>query len=388
MPHHPSVTAAFLPPEQLSPVASMDAYALCWCRSGRKFKFCHYRRDRKKPVNIFEKEQEMLVEFRQGYCSHPEAGTACSPKITDAHTVQRRGGLAAIAEDGHVLTIKPSMQALIEHEGTPPPRRIGIGRASVFPGFCNVHDSVTFKPIEGKDIALDKPAALLFAYRTIAYERFTKAAALKTIDVQRELDFGQSFWKQALIQKSIHAYARGLETGMRDVEAWKAAYDTQLFSSDMEGFSFYAIRFDRLLPLVGCGAFHPEYDFLGGALQRLARRPFAFEHLSLSITAFAERTVAIFGWLGEHDGPAGKFVATFQALPDDRKADALVRLAFEQLENIYMTPGWWYALGPDDKAALLCAVRSGTPLAERKANCLIDRGSTYVDAKVVETSAG
>jgi hypothetical protein len=366
----------------------MAPYSPCWCRSGRKFKFCHYRRDRETPINIFEYEQKMLVKFQEGYCSHPEAGIACSPKITDAHTVQRRGGLAAIAEAGHVLTIKQNLQALIEHQGAPPPRRIGIGRASVFPGFCNIHDSATFKPIEGKDVALDQSTAFLFAYRTIAFERFAKAAALKTVDIQREMDRGQPFWKQALVQLSIHPYACGLEIGMRDVGAWKADYDARLVSGDRRGFAYYALRFDRLLPLVGCGAFHPEYDFTGTVLQRLGRRPFAFEHLSLSITAFSDRTVIFFGWLGEDSGPAGRFVGSFRTIPDDRKADALIRIAFEQLENIYIRPSWWETLSLEDKTALLYATRSGLPSVPRNQNCLIDRGSAYVVADVLEASTG
>jgi hypothetical protein len=388
MSDHPSLTARFVPPQPLKPRANMAPYAPCWCISGRKFKFCHYRRDREKPITIFEHERKMLVEFRRGYCSHPDAGTACSPKITDAHTVQRRGGLAAIAEASHVLTIKPTMQTLIEHEGVPSPRPIGIGRASVFPGFCNAHDSATFKPIEGQDIALDQSAAFLFAYRTIAYERFTKAAALKTAEIQREMDRGQPFWKQVLIQESIHPYACGLEIGMRDVEAWKSDYETRLVSGDRRGFVYYALRFDRLLPIVGCGAFHPEYDFTGTVLQRLGRRPFAFEHLSFSITAFAGRTVIFFGWLGDDYGPAAKFVASFRAIPDNRKADALIRLAFEQLENIYFTPSWWETLGSEDQNALLCAVRSGTPSLPREPNCLIDRGSIYAVADIMDACAG
>ena len=107
---------------------------------------------------------------------------------------------------------------------------------------------------------------------------------------------------------------------------------------------YFALRVDQVLPIVSCGAFFPEYDFMGKPLQRLSRRPFTFEHLSLSITAFAGRTVALFGWLGGEAGPAGRFVASFRALPDGRKADALIRLAFEHLENIYLAPSWWEAL--------------------------------------------
>ncbi|WP_234840089.1 SEC-C metal-binding domain-containing protein [Sinorhizobium meliloti] len=31
----------------------MAPYEQCWCRSGKKYKCCHFRRDRQKPVNIF-----------------------------------------------------------------------------------------------------------------------------------------------------------------------------------------------------------------------------------------------------------------------------------------------------------------------------------------------
>jgi hypothetical protein len=278
------------------------------------------------------------------------------------------------------------MRELIDHEGTPPPRRIGVGRASIFPGFCNAHDSATFKAIEGQDVALESPVAFLFAYRTIAYERFTKAAAVRSAEIQRHMDRGQPFWKQALIQKSLHTYIRGLEIGMADVQAWKGEYDLRLLSGDRQGFSYYGVRFDKVLPVVGCGAFHPEYDFTGTALQVLARRPFTFEHLSVSITAFAGRTVLLFGWLGDHEGPAGKLVASFCAIPNSRKADALIRLAFEQLENIFIRPSWWEGLSTEDQTSLLRAVQSGTPLLGRDANCLVDRGSSYAAAEVVETS--
>ena len=127
---------------------------------------------------------------------------------------------------------------------------------------------------------------------------------------------------------------------------------------------------------------------MGNTLQRLARRPCAFEHLSVSVTVFTGRTVVFFGWLGDDSGPAGKFVASFRALPDDRKADALIRLVFEQMENIYITPSWWETLAPDNKTALLRAVQSGTTLAAREPKCLIDGGSAYAVANVIEASAG
>lgn len=366
MTQHPSLRAQFVGPEPIQAVAHMDPYVSCWCRSGKKYKFCHYRREQQAPINIYESEQEMLRVFTQGYCSYPKSpDDECTPGISNAHTVQRRGGLSAIAEAGHVLTVKPSMHGMIEHEGTPPPRRIGVSQASVFPGFCNKHDTAAFRRIEGKEVTFDKLTALLFAYRAVAYERFAKEALLKTIAILREMDRGQPLWKQTLIQQHVHALGWGTNIGMHDVEVWKADYDSRILSGVPDGFSFYAVRFDRVLPIVGCGAFHPEFDLLGNALQRLGRRPFEFEHLALNITAYGHQTVVFFGWFGEPGGPAATFVKSFEALSRDRMADAIVRIAFEQMENIYLRPSWWEALPSSDQAALLQHVLSGNSVAPR-----------------------
>jgi hypothetical protein len=179
MAQHPSLNAQFLAPDPIRAVAEMNPYVPCWCRSGKKYKFCHYQRERQPPINIYEVEEEMRQEFNRGYCSYPKsAGDECSPGISNAHTIQRRGGLGTIGEAGHVLSVKFSMDR-------PPPQRIGLGRASVFPGFCNKHDTAAFQRIEGENVTFEKTTALLFAYRAIAYERFAKHWQRKTIAIQR-----------------------------------------------------------------------------------------------------------------------------------------------------------------------------------------------------------
>lgn len=339
------------------------------------------------PKNIFQIEDEMLQELRQGYCSYPKlAGDECSPGVSKAHTVQRRGGLTAIAEDSHVLTVKPSMKGMIEHEGLPPPRRIGLKQASVFPGFCNKHDAEIFKRIEGKHIELDKLSAMLFAYRAIAYERFSKEAQLRITDIQRDSDRGAPLWKQELIQNHLHAVRWGIEIGIADVEAWKSDYDSRIVSGNLDNFHFHAVRFDQVLPFVGCCAFYPEFDLQGNELQRLARRGFKFEHLTLSITSFSDQTVAFFGWIGASDGPAANFVKSYAVLPQDRKANAMLRIAFEQSDNIYFQESWWKALSDEAREKLQLQILNGTPATPKTSNGLVDDGSTYVSANVLETT--
>jgi hypothetical protein len=352
---------------------------------GKEVQFCHFRRERQSPINFFDLEKQALRQLAQGYCSYPKlAGDECSPGVSGTHTIQRRGGLTAIAEAGHVLGVKASFKAMIEHEGKPPPRRVGVGQASVFPGFCNKHDTATFRPIEGKSVALDRTAAFLFSYRAIAYERFAKEAQLKNLAIQKDADRGLTLPQQELIQRKLDALEWGVKLGMQDVDGWKADYDARLLSGDLDRFYFHAVKFDRVLPVVACGAFHPDFDLRGEVLQRLARRPFEFEHLALCITAYTDQTVAFFGWIGNSDGPAATFVNSFETLPNDRKADALVRIAFEQMENIYLKQTWWDHLPQADQTALMQRVWSGTPDCPRKPECLVDRGTGYAFASVVQ----
>ena len=178
---HPSLTVPKAKLIPLEPRETMGPNELCWCRSGENYKRCHYRREKEKSVNVFELEAKMVAELRDGgYCLYPDPATdACSPGIIKAHTVQKKGGLAAIAEAGHVLTVKPTMKNMIETQGKPQPRDIGVNQASIFPGFCNKHDANLFKAIEGNSLALSKEKAFLFAFRAIAYERF----AIRALDL-------------------------------------------------------------------------------------------------------------------------------------------------------------------------------------------------------------
>jgi hypothetical protein len=386
---HSSISAAPAKVEALAPVETMPPYDPCWCRSGKKYKWCHFRREEQPRLNIFEVEQQMLAELRNGYCSFPPtAQDPCSATIARAHTIQRRGGLSLIAEDHHVLTVKPTMKMMLETEGQPEPRRISTTAASVFPGFCSKHDTSLFKPIEGKTLTLTKENAFLLAYRAIAYERFAKEAQMRSLELQRRMDQGHPFWKQELIQGQMHILQGGVVIGMRDVEAWKAQFDERLISGDRDDFHFVAVRFDAVLPFVAASAFHAEFDLAGERLQRLGRGDIAFEHMSVNVTAFAGETVLVMGWIGTGDGPAARLAQSFLDVPNGEKAAALLQMLFVQSDNIFLRPSWWAGLPDDIRSIFLAHIRSGTTLRERIAEDLILSVTALISASPIETKRG
>jgi hypothetical protein len=386
---HPSIFAAPAKFEALVPVETMPPYDPCWCRSGKKYKWCHFRREAQPRINIFDVEQQMLTELRHCYCSFPStAEDPCSATISRAHTIQRRGGLSLIADDHHVLTVKPTMKMMLESEGKPEPRRIGTTAASVFPGFCGKHDTNLFKPIEGKTLILDEASAFLFAYRAIAYERFAKEAQMRTLEIQRRMDQGHPFWKQVLIQNQMHLLQTGVEIGMRDVEGWKVQFDERLVSGDHSDFHFVAVRFDAVLPFVAASAFHAEFDLAGEPLQRLGRGDCAFEHVSVNITAFAGETIFVMGWIGTSDGPAARFAHSFIEVADSAKATALLQMMFVQSDNVFLRPSWWAVLPEDARKRFVGLIQSGTTLRERKAVDFVLPEPTLVSANPIETVRG
>lgn len=371
---HPSLEAEFIAPPPLEPKASMGRNEPCWCGSGAKWKKCHRNRHLQKPVPIGKLINEMRKSFQRGLCLHPEAGTStCSPKPIKAHTIQRRGGLEAIAEDGHVISGKKGYEQIYKNDGEVVPQPLGIGSASTFMGFCGAHDNKLFEPIEINHYILDSQTAFLLAYRATAYEYLTKRNAVETIDIQRGIDRGKDFQTQIQIQQDLNTYKTGCLQGMRELKTWKEKYDRHLLAGNLNSIQHYALEFDGVLPFVCCGGFHPEVSFDGKQLQILSRSNVEMEHVCLNISVMDGKSFVVFAWLGKAGGPAEQFIESFAAVPSDEKANMCLILAAEQVENTYYTPSWWNGISQQDRDHLVRRMRSGiSPDSERTVNAYMN----------------
>lgn len=254
----------------------INAYGPCWCKSGKKWKFCHKSRHAQKQLpfgqirSLITEAEEDWVEGSH-FCLHPSASAeTCSPKVIGSHTVQRNGGLSAIVEDNHVLSTKKGLLNLERNDGDIVPARIGLKDASTFPGFCNKHDTSMFLPAEGQHATLNKETAFLLSFRALAYEYVMKQYNIASHDVKRDnLDRGVSFAQQVAVQSWIDGLAEGTRMALDDIGRWKAKYDSAYVNQDYSGYRAYFVEFDSVLPFVGAGAFMPEFDFLGNTLQSL-----------------------------------------------------------------------------------------------------------------------
>lgn len=338
-----------------------DPYSPCWCKSGRKWKFCHKDREKQSPLPFGEQLHKQAAHYRLGPCLHPEASPdSCSEATAiKSHTVQRRGGLTAVAEGGHVYSVKAGFFDIGKNDGLVTPKLVGTRDASTFPGFCNRHDTEMFRPVETSDAPLDEWNAFLLSYRAIAYELASKGASLASLSTRRDnTDRGAPFEKQVAIQTFLQNEFVQTTRGMADARRWKDAYDAAFLARDCGGFKFYCMSFEGPLPFVVAGAFMPEYDFGGKQLQHLGT-PTPAEHVAINVTLLGGRTVATFCW---SDGPlkaAAGLIESLAGIPDARKADAVLLLAIEHSENIYFRPSWWDNLSAESRALLDAKIAGG-----------------------------
>jgi hypothetical protein len=170
------------------------------------------------------------------------------------HSVQRRVGLRAIEENGHVLSFLHALTRKFSSPASISPERISVRRASTFRGFCEKHDAALFRPIEAEKWDPTKENAFLFSFRAVCYELYAKLVAEEIGEWQKVwVDRGKNFLDQIADQQFIEDYLKGVRLGMRDGAEWKNKYDSMYKLGDDAQYRFLSIKFRPVLPIVSCG---------------------------------------------------------------------------------------------------------------------------------------
>lgn len=249
----------------LQPMSKMRRNAPCWCGSGRKWKACH--RDRESGARVENPNQpiaKLAKGFRSGsICYHPDAPIGCSGKVIGSHTVQRNGPLRSIARDGHVYGYRVTGVAGEEEL----PKLIGLRDASVFPGFCSLHDTQLFASVERARIEATPKTAFLLTYRALAYELHQKKKSRAAAEVVASLDQGRSFIDQAFVQQLAAQLDHGSEIAQRELEAQLTALKADHEFADFSRFKAIFITFDRVLPFAASFFVAPYEDISGHKIQ-------------------------------------------------------------------------------------------------------------------------
>lgn len=268
------------------------------------------------------------------------------------------------------------------------PERFGVNEASVFTGFCSVHDDQIFAPLEKTEFSGSAEQCFLLAYRALARELFAKQGAVRNIPLLKEMDRGRPVPDQIAIQRFVEPYRVGTETGLRDLETYKAECDRYLEEQDFSGVRYYIVELGDPPDVLCSAGLFPECDFNGRPLHNLERLDFLPDSLWISTIGWPGRGALVFTWLEGHDRACRQFISSLDELLDDAIPHAVMRLLFEHFENMFLAPRWWCSLSDSIRQRLLQRLQLGLdPTMPREPTCLIDDGVRAVSWKVTRRAA-
>jgi hypothetical protein len=135
--------------------------------------------------------------------------------------------------------------------------RVGLGNASVFPGFCSAHDSILFSELEGGQLQFSKRIGVLVSIRAIAMELYKK---LHMVALQNNLIVAlQAKRKTEGVEFSEGIRAGALLATKENLSKLKAMF-RWYHKSSPDNFLVALFRFERPAPFASTGAFEPEWD--------------------------------------------------------------------------------------------------------------------------------
>lgn len=321
----------------------------CWCNSGKNIKDCHHNETITKPLTFSEMQKARKKIWSKKYCLHPQKED-CNGGIIKAHTVQK-AMLKHISVDSHVYT--PSSK---NTPNSPPEiymKRIGIGDASVFTGFCGYHDKEIFKKIEDEDFLGTEEQCFLYIYRAVCRELFLKIAHIEDVEFNMKSIIRDSFEKQIATQKFLEEYLVGVKTGALEIQNLKKKLDNIFLSKTFDEIHYCIFWIDRSPELLCNGGFQPDFDLFGNYLQDWEDIGNELDGITMSFITNSKGGAVILGWHQSADSTCLPLVESLLAFPEERIPDLLVNWVIKDIENIFFSPIWWENLHPINQQIVL-----------------------------------
>lgn len=288
---------------------------------------------------------EYLAESKRqrdrGRCLHFSDGVRCN-EIISAHSIQKRGQLGLIAENGHVYRFNADPSTLRQtDDGMPQPKMIGINKASAFLGFCKQHDNSLFELIDNEPLKPNKLQIALYAYRCLCREYFVKENAVNVFRKflnHPELDLHERTFLESCFRGNTH--------GLNGLKHHKNQYENAIQNNLFDEFEFTYFTSKSRCSLQLSGLLYPDYDFLGQKLQDLGNWGSPLDLITFFTAPTDDGWAFGFGW---HRSSHATCAALVQSLASQVSfgsslADAVVRLSLSCCENHAFRMSWWDGL--------------------------------------------
>jgi hypothetical protein len=296
------------------------------------------------PYQIYRR---LVSNQRDVHCQFEDAeGNRCEELAIASHTVQRSRALRDLAQDGHVLHIDFN-GFRSESEGQVRFERIGVRKASVFPGFCSTHDHDLFKDVESGAGTLSERERSLVSYRSICHELYKKElliSAFSNLELRRAAEMNGSLY-------FIDAHLEGCRRARSDLLRSKATH-LAFLNKGQGNFKSVLFVIDGALPFAFSTAFAPEYDLHGEDILPPEQKEWG----SVSCVSGQLKGSSVLMFCGFDDVKhhlVSQFLASLSILSTMRVGGFAFHIGIEFAENLFFKPSWVNSLLPEIKDQLV-----------------------------------
>ena len=283
-------------------------------------------------------------------CLHFGANEDCV-QIVRAHSIQRSQSLEAIERKGNVYQV--DFDALSK-TGKISYSLIGINKVSTFYGFCKKHDNELFKDIDDQLLMPNFKQAMLYAYRAITKEVFTKQSGISILKAQIE-----SLPKQCAEAELARNMLNETEYSLDMLSKIKAHYDASLANETYDDISYVGFYCKETPVAAFSGLIYPDFDFQGRSLQNLDGSINNLSLVTFCSAPMGDGWCFLFAWHNSCEGIARNYMSSVAQLMKYNRSlgDALFNLVILNCENLAFSPDWWEGIEPCLKIRICKAIR-------------------------------
>ncbi len=242
-------------------------------------------------------------------CWHPEANnTTCKVDdsgkiiISAAHSIQNNGVLSKVADNGQLMSY-------VFEKGELDGKQYRKNSASIFWGFCNIHDAI-FSPIEINPYSGTEEQHFLFAYRGFV------VASHKKKEVSTWMNFG--------------------EQSDNDIAENKKIFDASILNKDYSILQTEVFELPAFYPIAVSSSFYLDYDFEGNPIPHSDDR---MEDIYITLLPVDNKTYFFLSYFKMDENLYGKLGEQLRKRKN-LKSDITMLIA-AHAENIYFNPTYY-----------------------------------------------
>ena len=310
---------------------NIDAYELCLCGSGKKYKFCCY----KNKDMEFHNADEFYIYIQKNkpklsLCIHQDKD--CKGGIIKSHSIQNNKIISKLSVNNHVYIVDFSSNSGVAGNDF---KKCGKNEATISKSFCSFHDDKIFKPIETNDYADTKEQNFLFAYRAFSKHYYDM---LECLNYERYI-FKTMPNKYKSIPSKI-TYLRGVNVEVEKHEEIKNLFNYALDNNNFDIVETYKIELDYEIQFATAYMAPLSYDLTGNQVSNLYSLTDDMKYIFVSMFPENGKSYILISWLSKDNKYFKEFKKQLDILQTKQKdlINVLNNLLVSQTDNFVLSP--------------------------------------------------